>query len=58
MQITKELLEAELRDARSQRDQANIRLAQVQQAVTQELDNIKICNGAEKQLLALIAMCD
>lgn len=56
--INRELLEAELKDCRAQRDQANQQLANAQQVANVASTNIVRCNGGEAQLLALIAMLD
>ena len=50
----KTLLEAELMDCRSQRDQQSLLLAQAQSTLANATINIHRCDGAERQLLALI----
>lgn len=58
MDISRAHLEAELAHCRSQRDQEILALAQVQQMLTNATGNINRCNGAEQQLLNLIAKLD
>lgn len=53
--LDRALLDAELTDCRAQRDAAQRQLAQAQQSANNAVTNIARCDGAEAQLLALIA---